>query len=118
MPIRFQADADLNQIIVSAVVRRAPAIDFRTATTAGLGQTGISLRLDLGPSPDYRDIARWARTSPWMVATFYDQTHPQLSVERIVGFRKRSKPSGKESEESVTSPRPGAPKDGTILPHI
>jgi predicted nuclease of predicted toxin-antitoxin system len=36
MPIRFQADADLNQIIVSAVVRRAPAIDFRTATAAGL----------------------------------------------------------------------------------
>jgi hypothetical protein len=25
MPIRFQADADLNQIIVSAVVRRARA---------------------------------------------------------------------------------------------
>lgn len=37
MPIRFQADADLNQIIVSAVMRRAPAIDFRTATAAGLG---------------------------------------------------------------------------------
>lgn len=36
MPIRFQADADLNQIIVSAVVRRVPALDFRTATTAGL----------------------------------------------------------------------------------
>ncbi len=36
MPIRFQADADLNQIIVSAVVRRAPAIDFRTASAAGL----------------------------------------------------------------------------------
>jgi len=36
MPIRFQADADLNQIIVSAVLRRVPAIDFRTATTAGL----------------------------------------------------------------------------------
>lgn len=36
MPIRFQADADLNQIIVSAVLRRLPAIDFRTATTAGL----------------------------------------------------------------------------------
>jgi hypothetical protein len=34
--IRFQADADLNQIIVSAVVRRVPAIDFRTATAAGL----------------------------------------------------------------------------------
>jgi hypothetical protein len=36
MPIRFQADADLNQIIVSALVRRVPAIDFRTATAAGL----------------------------------------------------------------------------------
>jgi hypothetical protein len=36
MPIRFQADADLNQIIVPAVVRRVPAIDvflsiFRSA---------------------------------------------------------------------------------------
>lgn len=36
MPIRFQADADLNHIIVSAVMRRAPAIDFRTATATGL----------------------------------------------------------------------------------
>jgi hypothetical protein len=36
MPIRFQADADLNQVIVSAVVRRVPAIDFKSATSAGL----------------------------------------------------------------------------------
>jgi len=36
MAIRFQADADLNQVIVSAVVRRVPAIDFRTAMSAGL----------------------------------------------------------------------------------
>ena len=36
MFFRFQADADLNQVIVSAVVRSVPAIDFRTATTAGL----------------------------------------------------------------------------------
>jgi hypothetical protein len=36
MPIRFQADADFNQIIVSAVVRRFPEIDIRTATAAGL----------------------------------------------------------------------------------
>ena len=36
MPIRFQADADLHQIIVSAVVRRAPEIDFKTATAARL----------------------------------------------------------------------------------
>jgi predicted nuclease of predicted toxin-antitoxin system len=36
MAIRFQADADLNQVIVSAVRRRVPAIEFRTATAAGL----------------------------------------------------------------------------------
>ena len=36
MPVRFQADADFNQIIVSAVVRHHQEIDFRTATAAGL----------------------------------------------------------------------------------
>ena len=36
MPIRLQADADFNQIIVSAILRRYPEIDFRTATAAGL----------------------------------------------------------------------------------
>jgi predicted nuclease of predicted toxin-antitoxin system len=36
MKVCFQADADLNQIIVSAVVRRVMEIDFRTATAARL----------------------------------------------------------------------------------
>jgi predicted nuclease of predicted toxin-antitoxin system len=36
MKIRFQADADLNQIILLATVRREPAIDFQTALAAGL----------------------------------------------------------------------------------
>ena len=36
MSIRFQADADFNQIIVSAIVRRHREIDFRTAAAAGL----------------------------------------------------------------------------------
>lgn len=31
MKIRFQADADFNQRIVRAVLRRQPAIDFKTA---------------------------------------------------------------------------------------
>jgi len=45
MPIRFQADADLNQFIASSVLRRVPAIDFRTATAAGwpASTTGKSL---------------------------------------------------------------------------
>lgn len=36
MRIRFQADADLNQIIVLATLRREPTIDFQTALAAGL----------------------------------------------------------------------------------
>jgi hypothetical protein len=36
MRIRFQADADLNQAIVAAVLRRLPETDFRSATDAGL----------------------------------------------------------------------------------
>ena len=32
MPIRFHVDADLNQVIVSAVVRRAAPINFNAGT--------------------------------------------------------------------------------------
>ena len=36
MILRFQADADLNQLILHAVIRREPALDFQTAAAAGL----------------------------------------------------------------------------------
>jgi hypothetical protein len=36
MRLRFQADADLNQIILHAVIRREPELDFQTAEAAGL----------------------------------------------------------------------------------
>lgn len=39
MRLRFQADADLSQIILYAVIRREPALDFQTAEAAGL--TGL-----------------------------------------------------------------------------
>lgn len=34
--VRYQADADLNQAIVTGVLRREPKIDFQTAFAAGL----------------------------------------------------------------------------------
>jgi hypothetical protein len=40
MRIRFQADADLNEVIVSILLRRVPEMDFQTATTAGLEGLG------------------------------------------------------------------------------
>jgi Domain of unknown function (DUF5615) len=39
MTLRFQADADLNQLILHAVIRREPTLDFQTAAAAGL--TGL-----------------------------------------------------------------------------
>jgi len=36
MKIRFQADADLNEDIVTGLLRRAPEMDFQTAEAAGL----------------------------------------------------------------------------------
>jgi hypothetical protein len=88
----------IKELLIEAELRENA--DGATRDAKSLRQTGISLRLDLGPNPDYRDIAKWARTSPAMIATFYDQTHPQLSVERIVGFRK--KPSGKAGKNEDT----------------
>ncbi|WNZ48264.1 hypothetical protein Q2T42_10530 [Leptolyngbya boryana CZ1] len=34
--IRFQADADLRQAIVTGTIRREPRLDFRSANDAGL----------------------------------------------------------------------------------
>ena len=36
MKVSFQADADLNEDIVSGLLRRAPEVDFQTAGEAGL----------------------------------------------------------------------------------
>jgi hypothetical protein len=36
MKVRFQAHADLHQMIVTALVRREPGVDFQTATAADL----------------------------------------------------------------------------------
>lgn len=40
MKIRFQADADLNQAIVTGIIRRAPEVDFETANASNL--SGLS----------------------------------------------------------------------------
>jgi hypothetical protein len=36
MKVRFQADADLNEILVRAALRREPGIDFQTSQAANL----------------------------------------------------------------------------------
>lgn len=68
MAIRFQADADLNQIMVSAVLRRIPAVDFKTATAAGLA--GLA---------DQEVLARAGRDGRVLV------THDQTTMPRHFG---------------------------------
>ena len=49
MKIRFQADADLNQIILQAEIRREPNIDFLTAEAADLIGRKVMGHLPEGP---------------------------------------------------------------------
>lgn len=71
MKVRFQADADLNEIIVKATLRREPGIDFQTARAAGL------------PGLNDRDVLALAATSGRLLATHDRKTMPEQFAEFI-----------------------------------
>jgi len=75
LKIRFQADADLNQVIVKAILRKEPAIDFKTATEANLeGQNDIDV-LKEASQEDRVLVSHDQRTMPSHFATYIlDQT--------------------------------------------
>jgi hypothetical protein len=79
-----------------------------------LRQTAVSMRLDNGPNPDYRHIAKWARTSVGQIGRFYDQTHPQESIKHITWFKQPAKKKprngneGGANEEVCCRTRPAA----------
>lgn len=70
--LRFQADADLNQIIVRAVCRREPSVDFQTAQAA-----------DLSGVADPEVLARAAEEGRVLVTHDF-QTMPNHFAEFIV----------------------------------
>ena len=72
MRLRFQADADLNQTIVLATVRREPGIDFQTATQAGLQSLGD------------RDVLALAAASGRVLVTHDGRTMPRHFAEYVV----------------------------------
>jgi integrase len=76
------------RLLLEACGVRDDLVRGMTRDSKSLRQTGISMRLEMGPDPSYNDIAKWARTSPVQIAKFYDQTHPEHSVRRIAGVRK------------------------------
>jgi len=62
--VRFQADADLNQIIVKATLRLEPAIDFQTPQVAGLASLEDSAVLRLAAEQGRVLVTHDRRTMP------------------------------------------------------
>lgn len=62
--IRFQADADLNQGILLATIRRLPALDFQSATEARLAGLTDSQVLALAADQDRILVTHDMRTMP------------------------------------------------------
>lgn len=64
MKVRFQADADLNEDIVTGILRRESRIDFQTATTAGLRSLSDMEVLTLSAREDRLLVSHDRRTMP------------------------------------------------------
>ncbi len=81
MKIRFQADADLNQIILSAVLRREPAIDFQTAIAGEIGGIDDPDVLARAAKEGRVLVTHDRKTMPWHFADFIAQeTSPGLLI--------------------------------------
>ena len=70
MTIRYQADADLNQTIVTGVLRREPTIDFQTAFGAGLEGVKDPDVLAIAAQQGRILVSHDRRTMPLEFATF------------------------------------------------
>ena len=81
MRLRFQTDADLNQIILHAVIRREPALDFQTAEAAGLAGL-LDLEVLILASREERVlVAHDQKTMPRYFATFIaTETSPGVLI--------------------------------------
>jgi hypothetical protein len=71
MKVRFQADADLNEILVKATMRREPGIDFQTASVSGLAHLND------------KDVLALAARSGRLLVTHDRKTMPKHFAEFI-----------------------------------
>lgn len=70
MSIRFQADNDLNRLIVAATLRREPSIDFQTAQSAQLDSLDDETVLARAASEGRILVTHDKRTMPKYFAAF------------------------------------------------
>jgi hypothetical protein len=68
--VRYQADADLNQAIVTGVLRREPTVDFQTAFAAGLEGVKDSGVLAIAAQQGRILVSHDRKTMPSEFATF------------------------------------------------
>jgi hypothetical protein len=80
--VRYQADVDLNQAIVTGVLRREPTIDFQTAFIAGLEGVQDPEVLSISAQQGRIPISHDRRTMPLEFARFI--TNNQSSSVIIV----------------------------------
>lgn len=84
MTVRYQADADLNQAIVTGVLRREPTIDFQTAFAAGLEGVKDQEVLAIAAQQGRILISHDRKTMPSEFASFItsDQSSGVIIVSR------------------------------------
>ena len=75
MPIRFLADADLNEDIVTGIVRREPRIDFQTAQAANLRELSAPEVLAMAAHENRILVTHDRRTMPRHFADFIQHRH-------------------------------------------
>ena len=75
MKVRFQADADLHQMIITALVRREPGVDFHTATAAGLAGLRDPQVLERAATAGCVLVSHDQSTMPQHFATFIQHQH-------------------------------------------
>ncbi|MGR3300907.1 MAG: DUF5615 family PIN-like protein [Candidatus Scalindua sp.] len=81
MKVCFQADADLNQIIVKATLRREPTIDFQTAQIARLSGLEDEDVLAIAAKEDRLLVTHDRKTIPHHFTKFIiSQTSPGVLI--------------------------------------
>lgn len=80
MKIRFQADADLNQKIVTATQRLAPGIDFLTSFEANLSGLKDNQVLEKAAQDERILVTHDKSTMPAHFASFKKNRVPEFSL--------------------------------------
>ena len=88
MTVRYQADADLNQAIVTGVLRREPAVNFQRAFAAGLEGIMDAEVLRLSAQQGRILVSHDRKTMPWEFAAFVasQQSSGVIIVSRKLPF--------------------------------